>query len=225
MRPEGANQWPAAPVLRSRMLPWLDWKFSILLPVALLLILGTAIWQLVNRPDLIELTVQNSSTGEPIAGAEVVVNDLRYAAGDDGIVSFEQPEQATGVQVSALGFQSLNGEVGSSTGDRQTVSLQPSTLMGRLSDETTGEPIGAANIAIFDAAGAVVGSTQTDDSGSYRLIDVPEGASVRIDAGAYGTLTQDVGGETELNFPLALTVATGTVVNEAGEPLQGAVAR
>ncbi len=225
VRPEGANQWPAAPVLRSRILPWLDWKFSILLPVALLLVLGTAIWQLVNRPDLIELTVQNSSTGEPIAGADVVVNDLRYAAGDDGIVSFERPEQATGVQVSALGFQSLSGEVGSSTGDRQTVSLQPSTLMGRLSDETTGEPIVAANIAILDAAGAVVGSTQTDDSGSYRLIDVPEGASVRIDAGAYGTLTQDVGGETELNFPLALTVATGTVVNEAGEPLQGAVAR
>ncbi len=207
------------------MLPWLDWKFSILLPVALLLILGTALWQLVNRPDMIELTVQNSSTGDAIAGAEVIVDGLAYASGDDGIATFERPGESTEVRVSADGFQPMSGEIGSATGDRQTVSLQLSTLAGRLSDETTGEPIAAANIAILDTGGNVVASTQTDDAGAYRLIDVPEGATVQIDAGVYGSLSQEVAGKTELNFPMALTMATGTVLNDAGEPLQGAVVR
>ncbi|MEJ7901672.1 MAG: hypothetical protein WKF63_07470, partial [Thermomicrobiales bacterium] len=109
------------------MLPWLDWKFSVLLPIAVLLILGTALWQLVNRPDMIELTIQNSSTGETIAGADIVVDDRRYASGDTGDVTFERPEQATRVRVSAPGFQSVDGEIGTSIDDRQTVSLQPST--------------------------------------------------------------------------------------------------
>ncbi|MEJ7901401.1 MAG: putative glycoside hydrolase, partial [Thermomicrobiales bacterium] len=126
---------------------------------------------------------------------------------------------------SAPGFQSVNGEIGTSIDDRQTVSLQPSTLTGRLTDEATGEPIVAANIVILDVAGAVVGTTQTDDSGSYRLVDVPEGASVQVDAGAYGTLTQKIAEKTELDFPLAMTLATGAVLNDAGDPLQGAVVR
>lgn len=207
------------------MLPWLDWKFSVLLPVALLLILGTALWQLANRPDLIEFTVQDSSTGETIAGAHIKVDDVTYASGNDGVVKFERPGESTAVQVSADGFIPLSGEVGSSTGDRQTVSLTPSTLIGRLSDEATGEPIAAANLAILDAAGNVVASTQTDDSGTYRLADVPDGARVEVDAGAYGAFTQDIAGQTELNFPLALSSATGMVRNDVGEPLQGAVIR
>ncbi len=207
------------------MLPWLDWKFSLLLPVALLLIVATALWQLANRPELIDLTVQNGSTGEMISGARVVIDGLPYASGDDGTVTFERPGETAAVEVSADGFIPLSGEITEDTGAEQTVSLRPSTLSGRVSDEASGEPIAAATVAILNAAGNVVASTQTDESGAYRLTDVPEGATVQIDAGVYGTLSQEVGANTELSFPLALTSATGIVVDDAGEPLQGAMVR
>ncbi len=222
-----AYDWPSPPrgPQGSRWLPWLDWKFSLVVPVALLLILGTALWQFMSQPDTIELTVQNSSSGEAIGGALVAIDQRAFTSNADGIVTFDRPEDPTEVRVSADGFQAMSGEVSSSTDDRQTVSLQPSTLIGRLTDEVTGEPIAAANIAILDAAGNVAASTQTDDSGSYRLIDVPEGATMEIDAGVYGTLREDVGGRTELNVPLTKSLASGTVFNDAGDPLQGAVVR
>nr|MBA3276995.1 carboxypeptidase regulatory-like domain-containing protein [Chloroflexia bacterium] len=178
-----------------------------------------------SRPELIDLTVHNGSTGETIPGARVVIDGLTYASGDDGTVTFERPGESAAVEVSATGFIPLSGEITEVTGAEQTVSLRPSTLSGRVSDESTGEPIAAATVAILDAAGNVVASTQTDESGAYRLTDLPDGASVQVDAGVYGTLSQEVGANTELSFPLALTSATGIVVDEAGEPLQGAMVR
>ncbi|MBA3276571.1 MAG: hypothetical protein H0T72_12330, partial [Chloroflexia bacterium] len=85
-----AYNWPAAPATRAggRLLPWLDWKFSLLVPVALLLIVATALWQVASRPELIDLTVHNGSTGETIPGARVVIDGLTYASGDDGTVTF-----------------------------------------------------------------------------------------------------------------------------------------
>ncbi len=219
--------WPTARERRagSRPLPWLDWKYSILLPVALLLILATAVWSIVSASEPIELTVQNGSSGEPIAGASVIVDGRSYLSNEKGAVTFDRPKRPAEIQVNADGFQAMSGELGDDADPRQTVSLRPSTVTGRLTDTTTGEPIAAANVALVDAAGNEMASTQTDDRGSYRLIDVPEGAQVRVDAGAYGTQTLDVAGATELDVPLTLSVATGAVLDDEGQPLQGAVVR
>ena len=42
--------WPAPPSTRARVgfLPWLDWKFSAILPLALLLLLATLLWNVTN---------------------------------------------------------------------------------------------------------------------------------------------------------------------------------
>ncbi len=225
--PSDSGVWPAAPRERDhpRLLPWLDWKYSILFPLALLLILATAVWSLVGGAESIALTIRNSSNGEAIAGASVVFEEMAYVADESGVVSFERPEQSTTVRVTAEGFRAMSGEISDDTGTEQTVSLQPSTVVGRLTDTASGEPIVGANVALIDASGNQVTSTQTDDSGSYRLIDVPEGARVSIDAGAYGAQTLDVAGVTQLDVALALSLATGTVLNDDGEPLQGAVIR
>jgi hypothetical protein len=207
------------------LLPWLDWKYSILLPVALLLVLVTALWQIANRTELIELTVQDSLTGEAIADAQVVVDQLTYATGGDGAVSFERPEDSTNVRVSATGYRTMTGEIGLATAAEQSVSLQPSTLTGRLTDDVTGEPITDATVAVLDRNGNLVATAVTDATGTYRLTDVPDGASVQIDAASYGNLTQALDGQTELNVPMAIANATGIVLNEAGDPIQGAIAR
>lgn len=225
--PSSTFAWPVAPGQQAdgRLAPWLDWKYSIVFPLALLLILATAVWSLVGRSESMELTIQNGSSGQAIAGANVIVDETSYVANELGDVTFDRPDRSTAVRVSADGFRAMSGEIRDDTGTRQTVSLQPSTVNGRLTDASSGEPIIAANIALIDASGQEVGSTQTDENGSYRLIDVPEGATVSIDAGAYGAQTVDVAGSTQLDVPLTLTTATGAVLDDGGQPLQGAVIR
>ncbi len=219
--------WPAPPKGRSqtRMLPWLDWKFSAVLPLALLLILATALWQITRSEDLIDFTVNDSSTGESIAGAHVAIDNDIYAADGDGVVTISRPEEPVPVRVSADGYIPTTGEVTNDTSNAQTVQLRPSTIIGRLTDEDSGEPVVAADIAVLAPDGNVVSSTQTDESGTYRLTDVPEGATLQIDAGKYGSFSEGVDGKTELNIALTITRANGVILNDSGEPLQGAIAR
>lgn len=219
--------WPSAPVERAQgqPLPWLDWKYSILFPVAILLTLATVLWQVVNTAEQIELSVTDNVSGAPIGGAQVAVGGQTLIAGEDGSVSFDRPEDIVDIRVSADGYISMSGQITESTGREQSVALQPSTLTGRLTDQVSGEPIGAVTITVLDAAGRDVGSTTTDETGTYRFSDVPEGASIRIEAGAYGTVTQQVNRQTQLDVPMALTQASGIVLDDAGEPLQGAIVR
>lgn len=222
-----AYNWPAPP--RSgptgQLLPWLDWKYSLLLPVALLLVLATALWQVTNRPVLVEFAVYNSSSGEAIPGAHVAVNNLVYETREDGVVTLGRPDSATAIRVSADGFISMSGELSGKTAASQQISLRPSTLIGRVTDVDTGDPVAGADVSVLRSDGSVVSSTRTDDAGAYRLTDVPEGATVRLDAGVYGTHTQDIGTSTELSFPLAVQTASGLVLDDSGDPLQGAVVR
>jgi hypothetical protein len=194
-------------------------------PVALLLVLATALWQITNKIELIQFTVQDSSTGDVIVGAHVAVESLTYATDENGTVRIERPDSAVPVRVTAEGYTPLEGQITGDTAEKQSVQLQPSTLIGKLTDESTGVPIGGASIEVLDGAGNVVSSTQTDDGGTYRLTDVPEDAVVQIYAGTYGTVTQEVAGSTELSFALTLMSATGEILNSDGEPIQGAVVR
>ncbi len=220
-----AYTWPGPPKDKSTAAPlhWLDWKYSIILPVAMLLIVATALWQVSNRTELVEFAVHNSSSGEAIIGAQVVVDNLVYETGNDGVVTIERPETTSAMRVSADGFISVAGELSNGTAPSQPISLRPATLIGWLTNDQTGDPIAGVDVSVLTSDGSVASSTRTDDSGAYRLIDVPEGAILRIDAGAYGTHSQEVGTNTELSFPLALRSASGVVLDDDGDPIQGAV--
>ena len=221
-----AYGWPSPPGEgRRRFLPWLDWKFSILLPVAVLLILASAVWQLTQQTEVVAFTVQDSSTGAAIPGAELVIGNDVYVTDADGVARIERPDEPVEVSVSADGYISVTGELTGDSALSQTVSLRPSSLAGQLTDEKTGEPIAGASVTVVNAAGEVVGSTETDESGTYRLENVPEGATVQINAGTYGILTQAVGSNIELSFPLTMQSASGVIVGDGGEPIQGAVVR
>jgi hypothetical protein len=225
--PASHSSWPSSAEARSfdlrNVLPWLDWKYSLLLPVALLLCLATVLWHVSNRSETIELTVLSSSSGEPISGASVILGGDVYVATDDGNVRFERPDEPMTLEVRANGFIPVTGEVTSTTALTQQVMLRPSTLVGRVTDEGTGRPLAGITVTILNQAGETVASTSTDDSGTYRLTDVPEVATVRIEGGPYGTISQDVGGQLEMSFPLVIQTATGTVLDDDGDPFQGAI--
>ena len=87
-------------------------------------------------------------------------------------------------------------------------SAQSGTVTGRVTDRTTGAPISGAQILIVGTSRG----TRSDDSGSYRLINVPQGTQrvralrLGFEAGV-STVTVPAGGSVSADFTLTGTVA------------------
>src|SRR5699024_5156319 len=105
----------------------------------------------------------------------------------------------------------------------RTLQLTQSQLVGHLTDADTGEPIPDANVSIVDRDGSVLFEAGSDDSGSFMFSNFPEDASIRVEAGAYGVVEEPIGGRKVLDLDMELQVVSGSVLDDAGNPVQGAV--
>ncbi len=207
-------------------MPWLSWKFSLLLPVVLLLILATLLWRISTTPDVLDIEVVDSSSGAAVPGALVTIDGQVYRADDQGTVRVERPLAGSDVIVGMDGYGSTSAAVEHDTStETQQISVRPSTLTGTLTDRTSGDPIVEASLVLLDAEGAEVASTTSDAKGRYRFTDVAEDATLRITAGPYGSLEEPVGETTSRDFAFERTQARGLVLDANGEPVQGAVIR
>jgi hypothetical protein len=129
---------------------------------------------------------------------------------------------------------------------QQRTSTEPDTLglvAGRVVDSTTGDPIGAAVVALYVDGGAVLqAKVQTLADGRFLIPGVPQGAyQLFADkpgylAGAFGriapdgvTLPLEVGaGEWVVGRTLVMwkyAALSGTVLDDAGLPITGAAVR
>jgi hypothetical protein len=59
------------------LLPWLDWKFSLIFPLAILLLAVTLIFRIANQTDYLEVIVTDQTTGNALEGAFVTIGDRR----------------------------------------------------------------------------------------------------------------------------------------------------
>lgn len=204
----------------------LSWRYSLLLPVALLFALATVLWHVNTDRAVVEFAVRDSSSGDPVPGALVTVESLVYRANGDGIVRIEKPKAGTSVMVNVEGYAATTAALNDDASTRmQHVTIRPSSLTGRLTDRTTGAPVTAATLALVDSQGAVLATTDSDERGQYRFTDVPDNATLRIDAGAYGSVEEAVGQTPSRDFAFELMQAQGSVLDEAGKPIQGATIR
>ena len=203
--------------------PWLDWKYSLIFPIAILLLLITLFVAESDKPEVLELTVTDLVSGEALAGAEVAVNGVTYTTDDAGRVVIERPEPGAELAVRSDGYGAVVGAIAAESAGVQRVQLKPSTLAGVLRDEETGEPIAGADVSLLRSDGSVAASTTTDDRGGYMFKDSPDGARLRIEAGVYGAVEEPVEGRTTMDVGLVRSVATGVVQDDTGQPLQGAV--
>jgi hypothetical protein len=208
---------------RGRLLPWLDWRFSLVLPLAVVLLIATFVYQTVNRQEILEITVTDQTTGERIEGARVSVGGLDYLAGDDGSVRIERPEKEVTIRVQAEGYQAVSGPFTSASGSTQQVTLKPAVIGGMIGDAQTGQPLSDVKISLVDQHGSVLASNVTDETGTYHFADVPHHASLVVDAGAYGSLEKPISSLPSMDMFLEISRATGRVLNASGEPVQGAI--
>lgn len=205
-------------------LPWLDWRFSLLLPVGILLVVATVLVTLLQSDDpVLTVSVRSSVTDSSIEGAMVQVGETLYRADANGAVKLTKPADGAEIVVSMDGFRTVNGIVDDESALSQTVALQPSILQGTLRDARSGEPIAGAAVNVVDASGVVLTSATSSDDGAYLLKDVPTDAQLRIDSREYGSVLESVPSGMTADFELERQLASGRVLDASGNPLQGAI--
>ncbi len=214
------------PTSRTGLLPWLDWRFSLLLPLGVLLALATLAVALA-RDDVRVLTiaVHSNVTNDALGGAIVQIEDATYQTEADGTVRVAKPTPGTEIEVSLAGYRTMRGAVQADSSLTQRVPLQPAMVQGKLRDAQSGDPIAGATVHAVYPDGSVIVSSTTADDGSYLLKEVPSDATLRIDAGDYGTIEESLPDGMTADFALTRQVANGRVLDADGQPLQGAIVK
>ena len=210
-------------VTPSQPLPWVKWSYSVLLPIAVIFALGTWVWHSTRASEAIELTVLAAPNAVAVADATVFVGGEQIQMSSDGTVKLDYPKSTTSLRIEAPGFHAVDGRIGSDSASQQTITLRPNSMTGVMTDESSGVGLPNVSLVAFDEAGDEVASTITDDSGSYRLENLPIAGSIVIDAGSYGQHTAMLGEEPTMDMALTLRSASGLVLDGEGDPVQGAV--
>ena len=189
--------------------------------VPLLVALAIGLFRQFQPPPKLTIEVADQFTGQPLPGAAVLVNGVAVATDGGGAVSVPIGVEPLAITIEADGFAPVMATIEPGTMRSWPVSLRPTTLSGILTDAASGAPIQGALVSATAADGA--GPTaSTGPDGGYRLSGVPEAATLRIDAGDFGTVEEVVGERTQASFPMRKTVVTGVIRNRQGLPVEGA---
>lgn len=208
----------------SARLTWIDWRLSLLLPIGVLLVIATVLFRtLQEEPEIIDISIRSSMTDAPLDGAMVRVGSSVNRADADGRVRLERPSEGAAIEVSAEGYRSRTGSIEQDSVGEQIMSLQPSTVQGTVTDTATGEPIAGVAVSVLDAAGSEVTSSMTDAGGGYLLHDVPADGVLLLGGGEYGAAEHSLGQDTVLDLALRRQIATGRILDDAGNPIPGAI--
>lgn len=204
--------------------PWprVRWEYSLLLPIGLMLLLATLVFA-ESREDVVDYTVTSSVSGEPVAGAGVSVGNVHYRTGTDGTITIGRPEPGTPIVAMVDGYRTFRAETRSGTAREQVLQVTPSVVRGEVVDAASGEAIDGAEIAILDSSGTVIQEAKTDASGAYMFKHLPTGASLRVERDTYGAVEVPVEDREVIILRLEMKVISGSVLDDAGEPVRGAV--
>ena len=100
-----------------------------------------------------------------------------------------------------------------------TLALRPDWITGRIT--LLGQPLGNAKVQATLPGKDQAATTTTDADGRYRLIGVPDGASLVVDAPAVSHRPRPIARSTTMDLALRPDVITGIVRDPTGRPVQG----
>ena len=135
--------------------------------------------------------VRAADSGAPVAGATVVVTDVRgdvlASQQTDGLGEFTVGDLAPGTVTLAVGSpkhrpKALPVEIAAAGTTRVEVELRPGAQVRGTVRGAAG-PLGDARVTLVDAAGNVVGTTTTGDDGGYAFSDLDTGQYTVIATG------------------------------------------
>ncbi|NPB03561.1 MAG: OmpA family protein [Thermotogae bacterium] len=180
--------------------------------------------------------VQDAKTNMPLSDVQIIVKEkgITYTTDQTGAFRFDSlPEGSYTLSFSKDGYVArtriVTVKAGSPT--NLNISLSPvekkvGTLLGKVIDKESGNPIAGAVVSVDD-----MGSTQTDQSGLYRLENIPVGArTVKVAAPGYKEVVEIIKiakGDNVRNFALEPMVVKGSILitvidKEKKTPISGA---
>lgn len=143
---------------------------------------STASFALDPNPSQIRGTVTNAGTGDPVAGASIIVRQFTStgpiitttATDSFGFYSAANLPQGTfTVIVLDPLFSSQASTVALEPGEIEDVNFAleqlPSAVQGTITDADTGQPLINTLVSLFDDTGILVTQTQTDINGFYQI--------------------------------------------------------
>ena len=95
-------------------------------------------------------------------------------------------------------------------------------MRGTVTNEKNGDPMPGVTVSATAPDGTTI-TTVTNDDGEYTLENVPEGAEVTVTYDGFTVATLPLGSDANLDFEIRPDVLSGTVVDESGQPVSGAV--
>lgn len=202
-----------------------SWWYSLLLIVPILGLAVTIVWTQFLSGTALEGRVFDAYTGDPIDGALIEFGDRETRTGDDGTFGIRGDDAGT-VRVSLDGYDSASYELPTTSEniepDDIEIALRPATMTGRVTDRTTEQPLQGVTVeALVD--GSAVSSTETDQDGGYLLNSIPEDADIRFSYGEFADIVEPIDERKELTVAMRPGVLSGSVTNESGEPISGAM--
>ena len=192
---------------------------SLILVIAVIATAGTLLYQMAFHKTGISGVVVDSYTLTPVAGATVVAGELIVGTDRDG--KFRLGDSVASYTVKKQGYDAAVVSV-TPGADQFRVSIRPNTVHGKVTSSADDSPVvGARVIAVVGSR--TVSTTTTDDRGEFDITDVPDGASVSVQADDFAGDTTAVNHRTTLAFQLRPDVLTGEVQDAQGNPIAGAL--
>lgn len=206
---------------RRRPWPRITWWYSLILPVALLLILVTIILNAFGDDPAVRGTVRDAYTGEPVAGARVSAAGTAVMTDDGGGFSFDTSVAGT-ISVDRDSYESTAVQL-QPTDEKLDLDIviRPTTLTGVVTNARTGEPVAGAVVSVVGDS-STSATTVTDTDGRYLLVDVPRDATVSVSYAGFAQDSQPVDNRVQLDFEIRPDTITGLVTDSDGRPLRNA---
>ncbi len=192
----------ARPTSTRKLLPWLGWKFSLLLPVALIGLAATLIATLGSgggTADTMAFRVIDDSSGNPVAGARVNLGTQSFTTDGEGVARIPLDEQARDFTVASDGFAEITGSLGTDAAARQQVRLPKAGSGGNVAAAPDPQLTGAnlqpvAGVVSTPAAAtaptAIEGVVSSEDGKPIQGARITDGTQLAI-TGKDGLFTLD----------------------------------
>lgn len=210
------------PLVAGRSLRGLSWVASIILfAVPAVLLVATVIASQSPSTQAVALTVVDQYSQAPIANAQIASGERGWQSDADGLLELQVGQEPMPLTITAPGYSEVIGQVDRAAGGSQQVKLRPTLVRGLITETGTGAPIANAVVSVVTDSG-VRQTVTTGTDGRYELADVPAGARLTVESPDHAAAEQTIE-QQSVDLQLARSVVTGTVRDQAGDPIAAAL--